>query len=118
MKHLDAVFLLPSSGSGSRSEKCVCVTAYVSGGGNKTVTPTGGRWKMQMREPTMSVECSLITDTTDIARNLTRLHLHLCGFFFLFFFSDSPQVKILPSSDLPREGERFTLQCLGNSNPE
>lgn len=50
------------------------------------MTPTGGRWKMQMREPTMSVECSLITDTTDIARNLTRLHLHLCGFFFLFFF--------------------------------
>uniref|UniRef100_H3CBK4 Cell adhesion molecule 3 n=2 Tax=Tetraodon nigroviridis TaxID=99883 RepID=H3CBK4_TETNG len=25
---------------------------------------------------------------------------------------------ILPSSDLPREGERFSLQCLGTSNPE
>ncbi|XP_029686929.1 cell adhesion molecule 3 isoform X3 [Takifugu rubripes] len=30
----------------------------------------------------------------------------------------SPNVQILPSSDLPREGERFNLQCLGNSNPE
>nr|XP_057947014.1 cell adhesion molecule 3 isoform X2 [Doryrhamphus excisus] len=30
----------------------------------------------------------------------------------------SPNVQILPESDLPREGEKFHLQCLGNSNPE
>ncbi|XP_061835007.1 cell adhesion molecule 3 isoform X3 [Nerophis lumbriciformis] len=30
----------------------------------------------------------------------------------------SPNVQILPESDLPREGEKFLLQCLGNSNPE
>ncbi|XP_067330645.1 cell adhesion molecule 3 isoform X2 [Channa argus] len=30
----------------------------------------------------------------------------------------SPAVEILPESDLPREGEKFHLQCLGNSNPE
>ncbi|KAM9791486.1 cell adhesion molecule 3 isoform 3-T3 [Syngnathus typhle] len=30
----------------------------------------------------------------------------------------SPNVEIAPESDLPREGERFHLECLGNSNPE
>ncbi|XP_057713211.1 cell adhesion molecule 3 isoform X1 [Corythoichthys intestinalis] len=30
----------------------------------------------------------------------------------------SPNVEILPESDLPREGEKFHLECLGNSNPE
>ncbi|XP_030258808.1 cell adhesion molecule 3 isoform X3 [Sparus aurata] len=30
----------------------------------------------------------------------------------------SPKVSIRPESDLPREGEKFHLQCLGNSNPE
>ncbi|XP_077471309.1 cell adhesion molecule 3 isoform X2 [Stigmatopora argus] len=30
----------------------------------------------------------------------------------------SPNVQILPESDLPREGEKFHLECLGNSNPE
>lgn len=35
-----------------------------------------------------------------------------------FSLSDSPKVQIFPSSDLPREGERFNLQCVGNSNPE
>ncbi|KAM3866172.1 cell adhesion molecule 3 [Diretmus argenteus] len=30
----------------------------------------------------------------------------------------SPNVHILPVSDLPREGEPFYLQCMGNSNPE
>nr|XP_046264271.1 cell adhesion molecule 3 isoform X2 [Scatophagus argus] len=30
----------------------------------------------------------------------------------------SPNVQILPESDLPREGEKFHLQCLGNGNPE
>ncbi|TMS10312.1 Cell adhesion molecule 3 [Larimichthys crocea] len=30
----------------------------------------------------------------------------------------SPVVEIVPESDLPREGERFYLHCLGNSNPE
>ncbi|XP_054625080.1 cell adhesion molecule 3 isoform X1 [Dunckerocampus dactyliophorus] len=30
----------------------------------------------------------------------------------------SPNVQILPESDLPREGEKFHLQCLGNSNPK
>ncbi|KAI3374240.1 hypothetical protein L3Q82_006093 [Scortum barcoo] len=30
----------------------------------------------------------------------------------------SPSVQIQPESDLPREGEKFHLQCLGNSNPE
>ncbi|XP_061695845.1 cell adhesion molecule 3 isoform X2 [Syngnathoides biaculeatus] len=30
----------------------------------------------------------------------------------------SPNVQILPESDLPREGEKFYLECLGNSNPE
>ncbi|XP_076601865.1 cell adhesion molecule 3 isoform X2 [Chaetodon auriga] len=30
----------------------------------------------------------------------------------------SPNVQILPESDLPREGEKFHLQCLGEGNPE
>ncbi|XP_041659931.1 cell adhesion molecule 3 isoform X1 [Cheilinus undulatus] len=30
----------------------------------------------------------------------------------------SPNVQIVPESDLPREGEKFHLQCLGNGNPE
>ncbi|XP_077381727.1 cell adhesion molecule 3 isoform X2 [Festucalex cinctus] len=30
----------------------------------------------------------------------------------------SPNVQIVPESDLPREGEKFHLECLGNSNPE
>ncbi|XP_071346841.1 cell adhesion molecule 3 isoform X3 [Trachinotus anak] len=30
----------------------------------------------------------------------------------------SPNVEIKPESDLPREGERFYLECLGNGNPE
>ncbi|XP_034063787.1 cell adhesion molecule 3 isoform X2 [Gymnodraco acuticeps] len=30
----------------------------------------------------------------------------------------SPDVQILPESHLPREGEKFCLQCLGNGNPE
>uniref|UniRef100_A0A3Q3XK41 Ig-like domain-containing protein n=1 Tax=Mola mola TaxID=94237 RepID=A0A3Q3XK41_MOLML len=30
----------------------------------------------------------------------------------------SPDVQILPKSDLPREGENFHLQCLGVGNPE
>ncbi|XP_052388368.1 cell adhesion molecule 3-like isoform X1 [Carassius gibelio] len=30
----------------------------------------------------------------------------------------SPSVSIQPESDLPREGEKFFLQCLGNGNPE
>ncbi|XP_058485762.1 cell adhesion molecule 3 isoform X2 [Solea solea] len=30
----------------------------------------------------------------------------------------SPIVEIQPGSDLPREGEKFYLLCLGNSNPE
>ncbi|XP_037132017.1 cell adhesion molecule 3 isoform X2 [Syngnathus acus] len=30
----------------------------------------------------------------------------------------SPNVEIAPESDLPREGEKFHLECLGNSNPE
>ncbi|XP_040911538.1 cell adhesion molecule 3 isoform X2 [Toxotes jaculatrix] len=30
----------------------------------------------------------------------------------------SPNVEIHPESDLPREGEKFYLQCLGNGNPE
>ncbi|XP_070775399.1 cell adhesion molecule 3 [Enoplosus armatus] len=30
----------------------------------------------------------------------------------------SPNVQIEPESDLPREGEKFHLQCLGNGNPE
>uniref|UniRef100_A0A7N8X8G9 Cell adhesion molecule 3 n=1 Tax=Mastacembelus armatus TaxID=205130 RepID=A0A7N8X8G9_9TELE len=30
----------------------------------------------------------------------------------------SPVVEIHPESDLPREGEKFHLQCLGNGNPE
>ncbi|XP_010783394.1 cell adhesion molecule 3-like [Notothenia coriiceps] len=30
----------------------------------------------------------------------------------------SPDVQILPESNLPREGEKFYLQCLGNGNPE
>ncbi|XP_074544808.1 cell adhesion molecule 3 isoform X1 [Halichoeres trimaculatus] len=30
----------------------------------------------------------------------------------------SPNVMIVPESDLPREGEKFHLQCLGNGNPE
>ncbi|XP_070829870.1 cell adhesion molecule 3 isoform X2 [Chaetodon trifascialis] len=30
----------------------------------------------------------------------------------------SPNVHILPESDLPREGEKFHLQCLGEGNPE
>ncbi|XP_069367914.1 cell adhesion molecule 3 isoform X4 [Paralichthys olivaceus] len=29
-----------------------------------------------------------------------------------------PNVEIQPESDLPREGEKFYLECLGNSNPE
>lgn len=30
----------------------------------------------------------------------------------------SPRVSIHPESDLPREGEKFYLQCVGNGNPE
>ncbi|XP_028283921.1 cell adhesion molecule 3 isoform X3 [Parambassis ranga] len=30
----------------------------------------------------------------------------------------SPNVQIQPESNLPREGEKFSLRCLGNSNPE
>lgn len=30
----------------------------------------------------------------------------------------SPNVQISPQSDLPREGEKFHLQCEGNGNPE
>lgn len=30
----------------------------------------------------------------------------------------SPSVQISPKSDLPREGEKFHLQCEGNGNPE
>ncbi|XP_035383620.1 cell adhesion molecule 3 isoform X2 [Electrophorus electricus] len=30
----------------------------------------------------------------------------------------SPSVSIKPESDLPREGEKFHLQCVGNGNPE
>ncbi|XP_029930692.1 cell adhesion molecule 3 isoform X1 [Myripristis murdjan] len=30
----------------------------------------------------------------------------------------SPEVHIQPQSDLPREGERFHLECLGKGNPE
>ncbi|XP_073705253.1 cell adhesion molecule 3 isoform X2 [Garra rufa] len=30
----------------------------------------------------------------------------------------SPSVLIHPESDLPREGEKFFLQCVGNGNPE
>ncbi|XP_049930677.1 cell adhesion molecule 3 isoform X1 [Epinephelus moara] len=30
----------------------------------------------------------------------------------------SPNVEIVPESDLPREGEKFYLQCKGNGNPE
>ncbi|KAJ0012316.1 hypothetical protein NQD34_013291 [Periophthalmus magnuspinnatus] len=30
----------------------------------------------------------------------------------------SPDVKILPQSDLPKEGERFYLKCEGSGNPE
>ncbi|KAM9349277.1 cell adhesion molecule 3 [Symphorus nematophorus] len=30
----------------------------------------------------------------------------------------SPNVHIMPETDLPREGERFHLQCMGNGNPE
>ncbi|XP_051719433.1 LOW QUALITY PROTEIN: cell adhesion molecule 3 [Ctenopharyngodon idella] len=30
----------------------------------------------------------------------------------------SPSVSIHPESDLPREGEKFYLQCVGNGNPE
>ncbi|MCJ8744998.1 hypothetical protein PDJAM_G00125260 [Pangasius djambal] len=30
----------------------------------------------------------------------------------------SPSVLIKPESDLPREGERFSLHCVGNGNPE
>ncbi|XP_060762004.1 cell adhesion molecule 3 isoform X2 [Neoarius graeffei] len=30
----------------------------------------------------------------------------------------SPSVLIKPESDLPREGERFSLHCMGNGNPE
>ncbi|KAJ0059196.1 hypothetical protein NL108_009127, partial [Boleophthalmus pectinirostris] len=30
----------------------------------------------------------------------------------------SPDVKILPQSDLPKEGERFQLKCEGSGNPE
>ncbi|XP_076837723.1 cell adhesion molecule 3 isoform X2 [Brachyhypopomus gauderio] len=30
----------------------------------------------------------------------------------------SPIVSIKPESDLPREGEKFHLQCVGNGNPE
>eukprot|EP00064_Thunnus_orientalis_P012644 superscaffoldBa00001965_g12679 len=32
--------------------------------------------------------------------------------------SYSPNVQIQPESDLPREGEKFYLECVGNSNPE
>ncbi|XP_078120242.1 cell adhesion molecule 3 isoform X2 [Sander vitreus] len=30
----------------------------------------------------------------------------------------SPDVRITPESNLPREGEKFYLQCMGNGNPE
>uniref|UniRef100_A0A3Q0S9N4 Cell adhesion molecule 3 n=1 Tax=Amphilophus citrinellus TaxID=61819 RepID=A0A3Q0S9N4_AMPCI len=30
----------------------------------------------------------------------------------------SPNVQIQPESDLPREGEKFSLRCSGNGNPE
>ncbi|XP_034411404.1 cell adhesion molecule 3 [Cyclopterus lumpus] len=30
----------------------------------------------------------------------------------------SPNPQIVPESDLPREGEKFHLKCLGNANPE
>ncbi|XP_041927577.1 cell adhesion molecule 3 [Alosa sapidissima] len=30
----------------------------------------------------------------------------------------SPSVRIQPSSDLPREGERFHLECVSDANPE
>ncbi|XP_056149462.1 cell adhesion molecule 3 isoform X2 [Lampris incognitus] len=30
----------------------------------------------------------------------------------------SPEVYIQPENDLPREGEKFYLQCIGNGNPE
>lgn len=30
----------------------------------------------------------------------------------------SPKVRIQPESDLPREGEKFSLRCLGDANPE
>ncbi|KAM9720175.1 cell adhesion molecule 3 isoform 2-T2 [Menidia menidia] len=30
----------------------------------------------------------------------------------------APEVHIQPESDLPREGEKFSLRCVGNGNPE
>ncbi|KAM6948793.1 cell adhesion molecule 3, partial [Aplochiton taeniatus] len=30
----------------------------------------------------------------------------------------TPNVYIMPENDLPREGEKFHLQCMGNANPE
>ncbi|KAM4605212.1 cell adhesion molecule 3, partial [Polymixia lowei] len=30
----------------------------------------------------------------------------------------TPNVQIQPESDLPREGEKFQLECMGNGNPE
>lgn len=32
--------------------------------------------------------------------------------------TDSPNVVIHPESTLPREGEKFSLRCVGNGNPE
>lgn len=63
---------------------------------------------MDMTEATMSVVSVLLFVS------MAALHLRLR----VFLLSDSPNAQILPSSDLPREGERFNLQCLGNSNPE
>ncbi|KAA8587793.1 hypothetical protein FQN60_016655 [Etheostoma spectabile] len=31
---------------------------------------------------------------------------------------NSPDVRITPESNLPREGEKFHLQCVGNGNPD
>lgn len=32
--------------------------------------------------------------------------------------TDSPNVMIHPESTLPREGEKFSLRCVSNGNPE
>uniref|UniRef100_A0A672JT89 Cell adhesion molecule 3 n=1 Tax=Salarias fasciatus TaxID=181472 RepID=A0A672JT89_SALFA len=47
-----------------------------------------------------------------------RLCNHALCVLMCLSLTDSPNVQIQPESDLPREGEKFSLRCLGTGNPD
>ncbi|KAK3513800.1 hypothetical protein QTP70_028877, partial [Hemibagrus guttatus] len=64
-------------------------------------------------EQPLSVLCKTQTHIIVVATIATlQFNVTLCAVYV------SPSVLIKPESDLPREGERFSLHCVGNGNPE